>query len=187
MINWKILNQKSFEKMGTRWLLRLKGESGVYVVIYFQFDGQPYSAPSDLFEWILTHKLCNGIGNEQIDNPHINWANGIDQLYLKIVSHVEAPMGVYLQPTTSPLGSFGVEYDYELFFTKDTESIGDIQVKIYEIGCDKDSNKLLGTTLLKNYKEWSKKPYQFNQDYLKNESEPETKPESNGSMKENMS
>lgn len=151
--------------MGTRWLLRLKNNVGVLALIYFQYDGHIDSEPLKLFQWILKHQFVDYNEAYSFDT---NVISDFKSLCMKIVYHVaKHSLSADLQPTNIGIGELGVDYEYELEYSKEIKKVGNMELKIYQNNSE-EKGKFLGSTPLKNYFEWTE--FYLKQEKKKNNS-----------------
>lgn len=139
--------------MANRWILRLKISGKPISVIYFHCDGFCGSMPLKIFKWLLEFKIIDGIEMENLKDKDGKWANGIDQLILKLIYNFYEPSGVYLLPTDIHIGAASASYDYELNFPKPNCKVDDAIVKIY-LCKENVQPQLLKEMTLDKYEKW---------------------------------
>lgn len=92
--------------MGTRSLTLVYDDEEILVNMYRQFDGYPSGHGKELFDFLSSGKLVNGLGNEEG-----LVFNGMKCLAAAVVAHFKTgPGGIYLQPAKSR--DCGQDYEY---------------------------------------------------------------------------
>lgn len=95
--------------MGTRSLTLVYDDKETLVNMYRQFDGYPSGHGKELFDFLSSGKLVNGLGN---DEGLV--FNGMPCLAAAVVAHFkDGPGGIYLLPAKAR--DCGQDYEYHVY------------------------------------------------------------------------